>query len=110
MRNGDCDGVTLTCADCRGCGTTATATVRRPRRRVIALADAARDRPRGRRRTAQAGVQVVMLTGDNQATAQRIADQLGIDTVIAEVLPGDKAAKVVELQAAGKRVAMVGTA
>ena len=49
-----------------------------------------------------------MLTGDNQATAQRIADQLGIDTVIAEVLPGDKAAKVAELQAAGKRVAMVG--
>jgi Cu2+-exporting ATPase len=54
------------------------------------------------------GVEVVMLTGDNQATAQRIADQLGIDTVIAEVLPGDKAAKVAELQATGRNVAMVG--
>ena len=49
-----------------------------------------------------------MLTGDNEATARRIADQLGIDTVIAEVLPGDKAERVAELQRAGKRVAMVG--
>jgi Cu2+-exporting ATPase len=56
----------------------------------------------------EAGVQVVMLTGDNQATAQRIADELGIDTVIAEVLPEDKSTKVVELQRAGRRVAMVG--
>jgi P-type Cu2+ transporter len=51
---------------------------------------------------------VVMLTGDNQATARRIADQLGIDTVIAEVLPADKSAEIAEVQAAGKRVAMVG--
>ena len=56
----------------------------------------------------EAGVEVVMLTGDNEATARRIAGELGIDTVIAEVLPGDKAAKVAELQAAGRRVAMVG--
>src|SRR5215211_3022691 len=55
-----------------------------------------------------AGVQVVMLTGDNEATARRIADQLGIDTVIAEVLPGDKSAKVRELQQGGRKVAMVG--
>ena len=55
-----------------------------------------------------ADVEVVMLTGDNQATAQRIADELGIDTVIAEVLPEDKSTKVTELQQAGKRVAMVG--
>ena len=54
------------------------------------------------------GVQVVMLTGDNEATAARIAAQLGIDTVIAEVLPGDKAAKVIELQSGGRKVAMVG--
>ncbi|SPL98742.1 Lead, cadmium, zinc and mercury transporting ATPase; Copper-translocating P-type ATPase [[Actinomadura] parvosata subsp. kistnae] len=56
----------------------------------------------------QAGVEVVMLTGDNEATARRIADQLGIDTVIAEVLPGDKAAKIAELQRGGRKVAMVG--
>ena len=49
-----------------------------------------------------------MLTGDNQATADRIASQLGIDTVIAEVLPGEKADKIAELQARGKTVAMVG--
>ena len=56
----------------------------------------------------EAGVDVVMLTGDNEATARRIAGELGIDTVIAEVLPGDKAAKVAELQATGRPVAMVG--
>jgi len=56
----------------------------------------------------EAGVEVVMLTGDNEATAARIAGQLGIDSVIAEVLPGDKAAKVEELQRAGRKVAMVG--
>src|SRR6266511_2366078 len=55
-----------------------------------------------------AGVEVVMLTGDNEATARRIADELGIDAVIAEVLPGDKAEKIAELQADGRRVAMVG--
>ncbi|MGH2953329.1 MAG: heavy metal translocating P-type ATPase [Solirubrobacterales bacterium] len=56
----------------------------------------------------EAEVEVVMLTGDNEATARRIAAGLGIDTVIAEVLPGDKAAKVAELQAGGRKVAMVG--
>ena len=55
-----------------------------------------------------AGVAVVMLTGDNQATAQRIANELGIDTVIAEALPEDKSSQVTELQKAGRRVAMVG--
>jgi P-type Cu2+ transporter len=53
-------------------------------------------------------VQVVMLTGDNGATAARIAARLGIDTVIAEVLPGDKAARIARLQQDGRRVAMVG--
>jgi P-type Cu2+ transporter len=56
----------------------------------------------------RADVEVVMLTGDNGATARRIADELGIDKVIAEVLPEDKAGKVTELQQAGRRVAMVG--
>ena len=54
------------------------------------------------------GVEVVMLTGDNTATAQRIGTQLGVTTVIAEVLPGDKAAKIAELMESGRRVAMVG--
>jgi Cu+-exporting ATPase len=54
------------------------------------------------------GLEVWMLTGDNEATADAIAAQLGIRNVMANVLPGQKAAKVEELQAAGKRVAMVG--
>src|SRR5512135_1434857 len=49
-----------------------------------------------------------MLTDDNEATAKRIAGQLGIDTVVAEVLPADKATQVARLQHAGHRVAMVG--
>ncbi|WAL49778.1 heavy metal translocating P-type ATPase [Rhodococcus pyridinivorans] len=76
---------------------------------VIALADAARET------SAEAvaslhglGIEVVMLSGDNEATARRIAGQLGIDTVIAEVLPGDKADKIAELQRGDKKVAMVG--
>ena len=54
------------------------------------------------------GISVVMLTGDNRATAERIGRELGITQVIAEVLPGDKAGKIKELQAVGKKVAMVG--
>jgi len=51
---------------------------------------------------------VVMLTGDNAATAQAVAGQVGIDEILAEVLPADKAAKVIELQARGEIVGMVG--
>ncbi|MFI7127844.1 heavy metal translocating P-type ATPase [Nonomuraea sp. NPDC050153] len=76
---------------------------------VIGLADAPRDSSAAAvAELRAAGVEVVMLTGDNEATARRIADRLGIDTVIAEVLPGDKAATIAELQRGGRRVAMVG--
>src|SRR5699024_3172906 len=54
------------------------------------------------------GLEVLMLTGDNQLTADAIAKQVGIDRVFAQVLPEEKAEKVKEVQAQGKKVAMVG--
>lgn len=76
---------------------------------VIALADAPRVTAKASIDALhQNGVEVAMLTGDNEPTARRIAALLGIDTVIAEVLPEDKSAKIAELQKAGKTVAMVG--
>ncbi len=54
------------------------------------------------------GVETVMITGDSRRTAQAIAAQMGMERVLAEVLPGDKAAEISRLQAGGRRVAMVG--
>jgi Cu+-exporting ATPase len=56
----------------------------------------------------QMGISVAMITGDNLRTAQAIAEQVGIDQVISDVLPEDKAAQVAALQQAGQKVAMVG--
>ncbi len=76
---------------------------------LIAIADAVRPTSAETvRKLQQRGVQVAMLTGDNRATADRIARELGIDIVLADVLPGQKADKVKELQAQGKKVGMVG--
>ena len=76
---------------------------------LIAIADASRPTSAETVRKLQAkGVKVAMITGDNQATAERIARELGIDIVLADVLPGDKAAKIKELQGQGHKVGMVG--
>jgi Cu2+-exporting ATPase len=76
---------------------------------LIAIADAPRATSAATvQKLRERGVQVAMLTGDNQATAERIAAGLGIDIVLADVLPGQKADKVKELQAQGKKVGMVG--
>ena len=75
----------------------------------FAVADAIRpESPEAVRRLHDLGIEVVMLTGDVRAVADAVATQLGIDTVLAQVLPEEKAAKIQELQRQGKRVAMVG--
>jgi P-type Cu2+ transporter len=78
-------------------------------RAVFAIADAVRpESAEAVRLLHEDGIEVVMLTGDSRAVADAVAAALGIDTVFAEVLPQDKAAKIDELRASGKRVAMVG--
>ena len=76
---------------------------------LIAIADAPRaTSAEAIRKLQERGVKVAMLTGDNRGTAERIARELGIDIVLADVLPGEKAAKIKELQAEGHKVGMVG--
>jgi Cu2+-exporting ATPase len=76
---------------------------------VVAVADIIRDSARQAVRLLHdSGVQTVMLTGDNKHTSDAVARQLGMDTVIAEVLPEDKAEEVKQLQAKDRKVAMVG--
>jgi Cu2+-exporting ATPase len=76
---------------------------------VIGIADAVRETSAAAIAALhKAGIRVAMLTGDNRATAERIAAELGIDDVIAEVLPEDKAHQVQQLQEQGRTVAMVG--
>jgi Cu+-exporting ATPase len=76
---------------------------------VIGVADTIKDGSQEAVATLrQMGITVVMMTGDNRATAEAIAAEVGVDRVMAEVLPGDKAAHVAKLQAEGYVVAMVG--
>ena len=76
---------------------------------LIAVADPLKaTSPEAVRRIKAMGLQVIMLTGDNAKTAQALAAEAGIDQVISDVLPADKAQVVADLQAQGLKVAMVG--
>jgi P-type Cu2+ transporter len=76
---------------------------------LIAVADTVRDSARAAVKALHdAGIATVMLTGDQASTAEAVARQVGVDTVIADVLPEDKANRIKELQHNGTRVAMVG--
>src|SRR2546429_9399416 len=76
---------------------------------VIAVADTWKGHPvEAARALKSRGIEVLMLTGDNRRTAEAIARQVGLDDVIAEVLPAEKAEVIKDLQKRGKVVAMVG--
>ncbi len=76
---------------------------------LMAVADRIKaDSPEALRQLKELGFHTVMLTGDNATVAHAVAAEAGIDDVVAQVLPGDKADKVKQLQAAGHKVAMVG--
>ena len=76
---------------------------------LIAIADTLKDDARvAIARLKGAGLEPIMITGDNERTARAVAAAVGIEQVLAGVLPGEKAARVRELQAQGQRVAMVG--
>lgn len=76
---------------------------------LVAVADTIKDTSREAvQRLKQIGITVIMMTGDNERTAQAIGKEVGVDAVIAEVLPEGKAEEVKKLQKQGKKVAMVG--
>lgn len=76
---------------------------------IIAVADTVKETAKNAmEQLKKMGMELVMLTGDNERTARAIANEVGIDRVIAEVLPEQKAEKIKQLQAEGKKVAMVG--
>ncbi len=106
----DADGLTESAQELAAAGKTAMYVAVQGRALgLVAVADTVRGSARDAIAALHAsGVKTVMLTGDQRRTADAVAGQLGIGAVIAEVLPADKAARIVELQQQGAKVAMVG--